>query len=78
MPEGPTISDWFQVHGVQRTNFGHEIKLTPANIAELSDLASAFAAITRKPYEVRAYKFVVPRVASSLRHLQAVLAGAWA
>lgn len=47
-------------------------------LPDLDDLAKAFQAITKSKYDVKAYKYVVPRVAASLRQLRQVLAKAWA
>lgn len=78
VPEGPAVAEWFQAHGVRRTNFGYEIDLTPANLGELLGLAAAFSSIIRRRYEVKAYKYVVPRVAKALVRLHGLLAKAWA
>ena len=77
VPEAPAVAEWFDAHGGQHTNVGLEVTLTPANLGDLHALAKAFSAITRGRYEVKAYKYVVPRTVKSLRRLHDVLAGAW-
>jgi len=78
VPEGAAVDAWFQAHGARRGRLGLEVDLTPANVADLPNLSSAFASIMRAPYDVKAYKYVVPRVAGSLMRLHKVLSGAWA
>jgi hypothetical protein len=45
---------------------------------KLGELAKLIAAITKKPYSVKAYKYVCPEVASVLRNTEKVLGAAWA
>ena len=78
VPEGTAVTEWFQAHGAKHSNFGLEVIITPANVGDLEALAKAFLAITKSKYEVKAYKYVVPRVAISLRKLRDVLGHAWA
>jgi len=78
VPEGVAVAAWFQAHGAQHNNFGLGVVITPANVGDLEPLAKSFLAITKSRYEVKAYKFVVPRVAKSLRKLRDVLGHAWA
>ena len=78
VPEGAAAAHWFQAHGAHHSNFGLEVVITPANVGELEALAKSFLAITKSRYEVKAYKYVVPRVAKSLRKLRDVLGQAWA
>ena len=42
------------------------------------ECAKLIAAITKKPYSVKAYKYVCPEVASVLRNTEKVLGAAWA
>lgn len=77
-PESDAVSAWFQAHGAHYSNAGLEVAITPANVAELEALAKTFLAITKSRYEVKAYKFVVPRVAKSVRKLRDVLGHVWA
>lgn len=77
VPECTAVHQWFDKHGAERQPYGVETTITPDNLDALDDLAARMAAIVRKPYEVRAYKYVVPRVAASLRHLRQVLSRAW-
>lgn len=78
VPEGAGVKEWFQAHSAQHSNFGLEVVLTPADVGDLDALAKAFLAITKSRYEVKSYKYVVPRVAKSLRRLREVLTEAWA
>jgi hypothetical protein len=77
VPESAGVAAWLADHGAEQTNFGTQILITPQNIDSLDDLISRFAAITKKPYDTRAYKFVVPRLCHSLKQLKKVLVGAW-
>lgn len=77
IPQSPSIATWLEEQGAAHTNFGTEIVLTPANLSSLDDLIIRFAAITKKPYNIKAYKYVVPRVCNSLAKLKKVLAEAW-
>lgn len=78
VPDGAAAAQWFQAHDAHHSNFGLEVIITPANAADLETLAKSFLAITKSRYEVKAYKYVVPRVAKSLRKLRDVLGHAWA
>ncbi len=77
-PESKAVSAWFEAHGAHRSNVGLEVIITPANVADLDELAEAFRAIIKSRYEVNAYKYVVPRVAKSVRKFREVLSQAWA
>lgn len=77
-PASAEVSEWFERHGARTTNFGTEVDLTPNNLESLGDLIGRFSAITKRPYDTPAYKYVVPRVCQSLSQLQKVLGGAWA
>lgn len=77
VPQSKTVANWFEAHGAEKTNFGTEVLLTPENVDDLSKLAQAFSAIIKTRYEVSAYKYVVPRVATSVLKLKGVLSQAW-
>lgn len=77
LPMSDAVEEWFAKHGGTKTDFGMEVTVTMANIAALGDLADRIRAIIRRPYDTRAYKFVVPRTAASIDQLGGVLRKAW-
>ena len=45
--EGAAVTEWFQAHGAQHSNFGLEVIITPLNVGDLEALAKSFLAITK-------------------------------
>lgn len=76
-PESEDVAAWFEAHGAEEGAGGISVDLRPNTVADLEDLAQRFEAIIRKRYDTKAYKYVVPRVAASLRKLRDVLEAAW-
>jgi hypothetical protein len=79
IPEGPLVAKWFEQHGATKSNFGLELVVPRRAEAELSALAAGFRAIVRPgvQYPVKSYKYVCPRTAGAIEHLQHVLEIAW-
>lgn len=76
-PESAGVTAWFLEQGGGDATIGFEVAITPQNLDALNDLITRVAAITKAPYDTKAYKFVVPRVCKSLDKLNKVLGGAW-
>lgn len=76
-PESDDVAAWFDAHGAERGAGGIGFDIRPDSLASLEDLAQRFEAIIRTRYDTKAYKYVVPRVAASLRRLRDVLDAAW-
>ncbi|MFN3778543.1 MAG: hypothetical protein ACK4SI_06035 [Brevundimonas aurantiaca] len=78
VPKSAGVTAWLREQRAEQTNFGTEFVITPENLKALDDLIIRFADITKKRYDTKAYKFVVPRVYKSLGVLKKVLEAAWA
>lgn len=76
-PVSDDVTAWFKAHNAEPEADGVGFDLRPDTVADLEDLAVRFEGIIRKRYDTKAYKYVVPRVAASLRSLQDVLEAAW-
>lgn len=77
-PTGPEVESWLNAHQLEVNKPGVTVSISPQNVDGLSDLATSFEKILTRRYDTRAYKYVVPRTAQSLRRLQNVLIKAWA
>lgn len=81
VPQSDAVSQWYAEHGADEQTssslYTVEIDVTPDNIDDLPDLASRFAAIIKRRYDERAYKYVVPRTCDSLMRFHGVLSKAW-
>jgi hypothetical protein len=79
-PESPAVSDWMNAAGVVDAMGGKQIEIAKGDQDNLLELADRMETIVAKGhrYPVKAYKYVCPRVAASLRQLQKVLAEVWA
>lgn len=77
VPQSAGVSAWFAKHGGEPDAGGVTVIIRPDTVAALGDLADAFRAILARRYDTPAYKYVVPRVAASLRQLADVLDRAW-
>lgn len=78
IPQSDAVDAWFAAHNAESTGGGIAFDVQPETLAALEDLAQAFEAIIRGRYDTPAYKYVVPRVAGSIRHLHDLLKAAWA
>jgi hypothetical protein len=81
VPQADAISKWFSANGgnERETFSGRQavIIVTPDNFHELTMLAGHFDAIIERKYSVNAYKYVVPRVRTSLMKFHSVLTTVW-
>ena len=77
VPHCSNVDAWFKKHASPYAN-GFEFTLQPGEERKLLELASAIEGIVKpgSRYSVRAYKYVCPRTASSLRRLAKVLTNA--
>lgn len=83
VPDGPTVEKWVSENRRKLAITDEDslsFTIQKGQETKLLDLASAVAGIVGagKRYDVKAYKYVCPRTAASLRRLSAVLAKAWA
>lgn len=77
MPRSDDVLAWFGAHGARQEAGGFEVEIRPDTVADLENLARRFESILKKRYDTKAYKYVVPRTAASLRRLRTVLEAAW-
>lgn len=79
LPSSKATEDWFGGHGAEVTNFGREVLVECGGQADLTALANAIAAIVAPGtrYPVRAWKYVAPRTAGTLRKVSRVLTQVW-
>lgn len=76
-PESQEVNTWFTKHDANRNGNSISVMLNPENFSDLDGLAVSVERITRKRYDTPAYKYVVPRVAGSIRQFCHVLGKAW-
>lgn len=76
VPTSDAVNVWIEANAVV-DNHGVTLTIDPATLNRLTELADLFSAIIRRRYDVKAYKYVVPRTADSLARLHGVLTGAW-
>jgi hypothetical protein len=77
IPVSPGVTAWLVAHGARQTNLGIEFDVRRGSQGEIGGLANAVRAIVKRPYKVSSYKYVCPRVGSSLDRVRAVLDRAW-
>lgn len=79
VPTSAVVSAWFKKHAAPFAN-GYEFSVAPGEESKLIELATAIGNIVKPGarYSVKAYKYVCPRTANSLKRLAGVLAGAGA
>jgi hypothetical protein len=79
IPLSPPVSDWLVQNGLPFARDGHKISLGRGEQAKLIDLADRVENITApgRRYDVRHYKYAVPRVADALHRLKAGLDEGW-
>lgn len=85
IPKSPAVTQWRTGLTVNVVNppLGTErwiFEVTPENVGKLLALAAAMRSITSRGaprYAEKAYKYVVPRTATSLERLHGVLHGHW-
>lgn len=77
VPDGPTVSHWLKTNKILRLASGITFDITPPTLGILLALSQAIDSITAQPYTVKAYKYVCPRTAKSLKRLHQILEGHW-
>jgi hypothetical protein len=79
LPASVDVDEWFAAHDAEESAGGRLFNIHAGEQTELLELASRIEAIVApgKKYTVRAYKYVCPRVAGSLRRLHEVLQTQW-
>jgi hypothetical protein len=77
LPSSPAVQAWFDDQGAEASAKGIEVRISPQNLGAIDDLVAREAAILKRRYEIKAYKFVVPRVCNSLSRLKTQLNEAW-
>ncbi len=78
MPRNDAVNKWWEENTVGGKYSLKVIKIEKGEEHKLSDLAKLIAAIVRKPYQVKAYKYVCPEVAATLKRTAKVLEKVWA
>jgi hypothetical protein len=78
MPRSDAVNKWWEKNTIEGKYHVKVIAITKGGEHKLGDLAKLIEAIVRKPYDVKAYKYVCPEVASVLRRTQNVLEKVWA
>jgi hypothetical protein len=78
MPMNEAVNNWWEKNTIEGRYSRKVIEITKGEEHKLGDLAKLIAAIVKKPYNVKAYKYVCPEVASVLRKTEKVLEKVWA
>lgn len=79
IPLSPSVSEWLAQNGLPFARDGHKVPLGRGEQAKLIDLADRVKDITApgRRYDVRHYKYAVPRVVDALHRLKAGLDEGW-
>ena len=79
LPTSPSVNSWFASTKAEDYAGGVQFHIASGEQDTLLQLADRIEAIVApgKSYAVKAYKYVCPRVAHSLRELHKVLSSAW-
>ena len=77
-PRSPAVDRWWTVHSAEGKYGVPVLPIESGTEDKLDDLATLIASITKKRYEVAAYKYECPRVAGVLRRTRTILSHAWA
>jgi hypothetical protein len=72
MPINQAVIDWTNKNSI-KSDSSTIIPITKENIPKLGELATLIESITKKPYDIRAYKYECPRVAGVLRRVENIL-----
>ncbi|MGO4739949.1 hypothetical protein AB4099_25605 [Bosea sp. 2KB_26] len=78
MPRNAAVTAWWDENTTAGKYDQKVIPITPDTIGKLGELATLIAAITKKRYDVKAYKYVCPEVAEVLRTTEQRLKKVWA
>ena len=77
MPRNAAVNAWWDENTTTGQYDQKVIPITPDTIDKLGELANLIASITKKPYDVKAYKYVCPEVAEMLRTTEKRLKKVW-
>jgi hypothetical protein len=78
LPTNADVQRWMQRHQVPTGRYERPgIIVRHGEQAKLTELAGLVDQIVKRPYAVKAYKFVVPATSQALRRLDSVLSDAW-
>ena len=78
IPKNAAVEQWLAANQVPGQYDRMGIVIKKGEQAKLIELADLVAKVIKKPYTVKAYKYVAPNTASALTHLKKVLDKAWA
>jgi hypothetical protein len=78
MPRNDAVDKWWAENTADGKYGMKVIAIAKGEEHKLGELAKLIAAIIKKPYSVKAYKYVCPEVASVLSNTEKVLGTAWA
>jgi hypothetical protein len=78
IPKNAAVEQWLSANQVPGQYDRMGIVIKKGQQAKVLELAELVASVIKKPYSVKAYKYVAPSTASALTHLKKVLDKAWA
>ena len=78
MPRSDAVNTWWEKNTIEGKYGMKVIAITKGEEHKLGDLGKLIAAIVKKPYNVKAYKYVCPEVALVLRETEKILGKVWA
>lgn len=78
IPKNAAVEKWLLENQVLSEYNLPAIVIKKGEQGKLVELAGLVASVIKKPYPVKAYKYVAPNTASALNHLKTVLDKAWA
>lgn len=77
MPTNDAVNDWWEANTVEGKYRRKVVALKKGDEHKLSELAKLIGAIVKKRYQVKAYKYVCPEVASVLKTTEKTLKKVW-
>lgn len=78
VPKNPAVIKWLKDNTVEGKYGLPVIPIEKGTEGKLEELATLIASITKKRYDVPAYKYECPRVAEDLLRTRSILSKAWA
>ncbi|MET4803608.1 hypothetical protein [Bradyrhizobium sp. LB11.1] len=78
MPMSDAVDAWWKANTIKGRYGLRVIEINKGEEVKLGELAKRIAAIVKKPYSVKAYKYVCPEVAGVLQRTQKILSKVWA
>lgn len=77
MPKNAAVEKWWKENSVPGRYDRPRLELGPGDQGKLEELAHLIDGVIKAKYAVKAYKYVAPRTAASLRRLKKVLDKVW-